>query len=91
MAPRGVCGQLTDEFGFGRLSDIYQIIVNHQAVGAALQADWLHQIKSLLFVTNNFYVDTSTSRTSPPAEKQQHLLTSFLLCFTRSVRRIYSA
>ena len=43
MAPHGVCGQLTDEFGFGRLSDIYQIIVNHQAVGAALQADWLHQ------------------------------------------------
>ena len=47
MAPRGVCGQLTDEFGFGRLSDIYQIIVNHQAVGAALQADWLHHILAL--------------------------------------------
>ena len=71
MAPRGVCGQLTDEFGFGRLSDIYQIIVNHQAVGAALQADWLHQIKSLLFVTNNFYVDTSTSSTSRAEIQQQ--------------------
>ena len=71
MAPRGVCGQLTDEFGFGRLSDIYQIIVNHQAVEAALQADWFHQIKSLLFVTNNFYVDTSTSSTSRAEIQQQ--------------------
>ena len=78
MAPRGVCGQLTDEFGFGRLSDIYQIIVNHQAVGAALQADWLHQIKSLLFVTNNLYVVTSTLSTSPAEiQRQTDKLLSF--------------
>ena len=81
MGPHGVCGQLTDEFGFGRLSDIYQIIVNHQAVEAALQADWFHQIKSLLFVTNNFYVDTSTSRTSPRRETTTNGQTPFFsLC-----------
>ena len=72
MALRGVCGQLTDDFGFGQLSAIYQIIVNHQAVEAALQANWFHQIKSPLFVTNNFYFDTSTSRTSRRRETTTH-------------------
>ena len=79
MAPHGVCGQVTDAFGFGRLPGFYQNIVNQQAVEAALQADWLHQIKSLLFVTNNFHVDMSTSSTSRAEIQQQ---TNKLLSFS---------
>ena len=86
MAPHGACGQLTDEFGFGRLSDICQIIVNNQAVGAALQADWFHRIKSLLFVTNNFYVETSTSRTSPPQRNNNTSLPPFFF----ALRALYA-
>jgi hypothetical protein len=70
---------------YGRLSDIYQIIVNHQAVEAALQADWFHQIKSLLFVTNNYYVDM-LFKYQPPQRYNNKRTNSFLLCFTRSVR-----
>ena len=50
MAPHLVTHvQFTDEFGYGRLSDIYQIIVGHQVDEAALQVDWFqHMADSLI-------------------------------------------
>ena len=58
MAPRGVCGQLTVEVGFGRLSVIYQIIVNHQAIEATLQADWFYQYILLIYNILHTYIHT---------------------------------